>query len=137
MSLISFQSFLYTIMNDQFIFNKIELICEFVLSLNNHDKFYWILNNEDYKILSIFSTFLKTCFSLRKQYGVQQITNINSVGVVPSHNIILLLNICSNLCLNVYCMFAINLDLLSLYVNCMPLEGPKLVNKMCLQFMFV
>jgi hypothetical protein len=32
----------------------------------------------------------------------------------------------------VYCMFAINLDLLSLYVNCMPLEGPKLVNKICL-----
>ena len=29
-------------------------------------------------------------------------------------------------------MFAINLDLLSLYVNCMPLEGPKLVNKICL-----
>jgi hypothetical protein len=41
------------------------------LSLNNHDKFYWILDNEDYKILFIFSTFLKTCFSLRKQYGVQ------------------------------------------------------------------
>ena len=31
-------------------------------------------------------------------------------------------------------MFAINLDLLSLYVNCMPLEGPKLVNKICLCF---
>jgi hypothetical protein len=50
-----------------FFFNEIGSICEFFLSLNNHDKFYWILNNEDYKILSIFSTFLKTCFSLRKQ----------------------------------------------------------------------
>ena len=29
-------------------------------------------------------------------------------------------------------MLAINLDLLSLYVNCMALEGPKLVNKICL-----
>ena len=29
-------------------------------------------------------------------------------------------------------MFAINLDLLSLYVKCMPFEGPKLVNKICL-----
>ena len=28
-------------------------------------------------------------------------------------------------------MFAINVDLLSFYVNCMPLEGPKLVNKIC------
>ena len=62
-----------------FFFNEIGSICEFFLSLNNHDKFYWILNNEDYKILSIFSTFLKTCFSLRKQYGVQQITNIKSI----------------------------------------------------------
>ena len=53
------------------LFNEIRSICEFFLSLNNHDKFYWILNNENYKILSIFSTFLKTCFSLKKQYGVQ------------------------------------------------------------------
>ena len=29
-------------------------------------------------------------------------------------------------------MFAINLDLLSLYVNCMPLAGPKLINEICL-----
>ena len=59
--------------------NEIGSISEFFLSLNNHDKLYWILNNEDYKILSIFSTFLKTCFSLRKQYSVQYITNINSI----------------------------------------------------------
>ena len=52
-------------------FNEIGSICEIFLSLNNHDKFYWVLDNEDYTILFIFSTFLKTCFSLRKQYGVQ------------------------------------------------------------------
>ena len=66
-------------MNDQNFLMSSGSNSEIFLSLNNHDKLYWILNNEDYKILSIFSTFLKTCFSLRKQYGVQYITNINSI----------------------------------------------------------
>ena len=47
-------------------FNEIGSICEIFLSLNNHDKFYWILNNEDYKILSIFSKLFENLFQFEK-----------------------------------------------------------------------